>query len=214
MSETTKYYPIMLNLRGRHCLVVGGGQVATRKVQGLLECGAKVTVVAPRLAMEMAVLVEDGDLTFEARDYAPGDLDGKCLVIAATDDAAVNAEVFRDAEARALPVNVVDAPALCSFIVPAIHRDGDLCVAVSTGGRSPGAAAQIRDDIASSLGPGYGEYLALIGEARNKLKESVNDPAQRRALLARLTDGRLLDLLRRGDADGARELIQKWLSLE
>ncbi len=214
MSDTVDYYPIMMDLQDRDCLVVGGGQVATRKVQGLLQCGARVTVVAPSLAPELAALVESGSICFQDRDYVPSDMEGKSLAIAATDDRAVNQEVSREAKARSIPVNVVDQPGLCSFIVPAIHRDGDLCVAVSTGGRSPGAAAQIRDEIARSLGPGYGDYLALVGEARNKLKEFCTDPARRRAALAKLTDGRLLDLVRRGDAHRAKELIQEWLSSE
>ena len=214
MTESIDYYPILMDLRGRNCLVVGGGHVASRKVQGLLQCGARVTVVAPRLAPELAAMAESGAVLLQARDYEPSDMEGQCLVIAATDDAAVNEEVSREAQARAIPVNVVDRPAFCSFIVPAIHRDGDLCVAVSTGGRSPGAASQIRDEIARSLGPGYRDYLVLIGEARNKLKESCTDPARRRAALAKLTDGRLLDLIRRGDAHGAKELIQTWLSSE
>ena len=133
MPEEKRYYMACLDLEGRDVLVVGGGPVALEKVEGLLTCGARVTVVAPEIAVELERL----DLTLHRREYRTADLDGRFLVVAATSTTSVNRQVFADAEARGLLCNVVDVPELCSFILPAVHRVDPIAVAISTGGASP-----------------------------------------------------------------------------
>ena len=138
-----------LDLEGRRCLVVGAGSVGLEKASGLVECGARVTVVAPRAIEGFAAL----DVELLTREYEPADLEGRFLVIAATSNEALNRRVFADAEARGLLCNVADVPELCSFILPAVHREGPIAVAVSTGGASPALAQLLRNRIATQIGP-------------------------------------------------------------
>ncbi|MGC8833742.1 MAG: precorrin-2 dehydrogenase/sirohydrochlorin ferrochelatase family protein, partial [Armatimonadota bacterium] len=128
------YYPVFLDLRGKRVLVVGGGQVALRKVKSLLECGAEVLVVAPEAVPDLQQMARDGRIRLVSREYTEVDLEGASLVISATDSRDVNQRVSADAQARGVFVNVVDDPELCSFIVPSVMRRGELVVAVSTGG--------------------------------------------------------------------------------
>ena len=148
-----------LDLTGRSCLVVGGGTVALEKILGLLDCGARVTVVAREVSDAVAGLpVELHERAYESRD-----LDGRFLVVAATNDEALNRHVHADAEARSLLCNVVDVPALCSFILPAVHRVDPIAIAVSTGGASPALAKRLRDEIAKVVGE---EHAVLARELR------------------------------------------------
>ena len=149
-----RYYMACVDLRGRSVLVVGGGAVAVEKVHGLLDCEADVTVVAPRVDDELRRL----PLRVEQRMFREDDVDGRLLVVAATDDRAVNARVSRAAAERSLLCNVADDPELCSFILPAIVRRDPILVGVSTGGASPALAQRIRSDIAALVGP---EHAAL-----------------------------------------------------
>jgi siroheme synthase-like protein len=158
MSET-RYYMACLDLGGRDVLVVGGGRVATEKAQGLLECDARVTVVAPQVDDELMRLQVD----VERRPFEDADVDGRFAVIAATDDRAVNARVSRAAAERATLCNVADDPELCSFILPAIVRRDPIVVGVSTGGASPALAQRLRADIAQIVGP---EHAALARRLR------------------------------------------------
>ncbi|HXF99089.1 MAG TPA: bifunctional precorrin-2 dehydrogenase/sirohydrochlorin ferrochelatase [Gaiellaceae bacterium] len=154
-----RYYPAFLDLEGRSCLVVGGGPAALEKTRGLLACGARVTVVAPRVVDELGAL----DVELLPRRYRSSDLEGRFLVVAATSDPELNRRVFADAEARALLCNVVDVPELCSFILPAVARRGPIALAVSTGGASPALAQRLRDDLAAAIGP---EHVALARRLR------------------------------------------------
>jgi siroheme synthase-like protein len=154
-----RYYIACLDLEGRSALVVGGGPVALEKAQGLLECGASVTVVAPEAVHELLSL----PVEWLARGYHSSDLRGRLLVVAATSSAPLNRRVFAEAEARGVFCNVVDVPELCSLILPAVHREGPIAVAVSTGGASPALAQRIRDDVAALVGP---QHAALAEELR------------------------------------------------
>ena len=143
-------------------LVVGAGRVAHEKASGLLDCGAAVTVVAPEIAPEVAAL----PVELVPRKYRSSDLDGRYLVVAATADRGVNESVFADAEARALLCNVVDVPDLCSFILPALHREDPITVAISTGGASPVLAQRLRDDIAQVVRPEHAALAVRLRELR------------------------------------------------
>ena len=130
----TPFYIACLRLDGRRCLVVGGGEVGLEKVEGLLACGADVTLVAPDAGPELEELAREGSIRWEQRAFGPADLEGSFLAIASTDDTDVNIRVYEEAEARAMLVNVVDVPPLCNFILPAIVRTGPLAIAISTAG--------------------------------------------------------------------------------
>jgi len=156
---TARYYMACLDLEGRSVLVVGGGRVALEKVQGLHDCGAHVTVVAPETAPELRAL----PVEWLERRYQSADLRGRFLVVAATSSTPLNRRVYADAESRGVFCNVVDVPELCSLILPAVHREGPIAVAVSTGGASPALAQRIRDDVAALVGP---QHAALAEELR------------------------------------------------
>jgi siroheme synthase-like protein len=190
------YYPIFLEMKGRPCLVVGGGQVAQRKVEGLLAAEAAVTVVSPGLTPEMAALKEERRIEHRSRGYQPGDLDGFAIAVAATDDAATNERVAREARAKGVWVNVVDEPEQCDFILPSVIRRGDVVLAISTGGLSPALARWLREELEGYLSEDFDRLARLLAETRRELRESGVSPdaeAWQRAI-----DGRLRDLLSAG----------------
>ncbi|MFH7321121.1 bifunctional precorrin-2 dehydrogenase/sirohydrochlorin ferrochelatase [Desulfurivibrio sp. D14AmB] len=155
-----------MQLARRPCVVVGGGAVARRKVEGLLACEAAVTVISPRLDGELERLRQAGALRWLAREYREGDLAGAFLVIAATDDEGVQARVHAEAERDNLLLNVADVPKWCNLILPAVVRRGDLSLAVSTGGASPALAARLRRELEDSYGDEYRVLLALLAALR------------------------------------------------
>jgi precorrin-2 dehydrogenase/sirohydrochlorin ferrochelatase len=199
-------YPVLLDLAGRSCLVVGGGRVALGKVRGLLAADALVTVVAPAVIEELASL--DG-VTIERRPYEAGEVAGHRLVIAATDEPAVNHQVFLDGEAAGVWVNSADDPANCAFTLPAVVRRGPITVAVSTGGHSPALSSWLRDQFAAELGPEYEILLQLLAERREALR-SEGIPTEGLSWKNALDSG-MLDLVREGRVAEARELLQACL---
>jgi siroheme synthase-like protein len=172
----TRYYMACLDLRGRDCLVVGGGRVATEKVEGLLDCGAVVTVVAPEIDDELREL----PVTIVERRFARSDVVGRFLVIAATNARSVNAAVSRAAEERSTPCNVADDPELCSFILPAIVRQDPIVVGVSTGGASPALAQRLRRDIGELVGPEHAQLARRLESLRPWAKRALPTYAERR----------------------------------
>jgi len=200
-------YPVNLVLDGRQCLVVGGGKIALRKVEGLLTCGARVRVVAPRIDQELRALTA---VTFDERRWEPDDLAGVWLVIAATDDPAVNGAVYDAGQRAGIWVNGADDPANCSFTLPSVVRRGDLQVAVSTGGRSPALASWLRRRFEGQIGPEYAVLLDILASERDGLKaagRSTEGLDWNSAL-----DSDMLDLIRTGDLARARERLQTCLS--
>jgi precorrin-2 dehydrogenase / sirohydrochlorin ferrochelatase len=194
------YYPIFLNLQGKRCLVVGGGEVASRKVQGLLEAGAGVVVVSPALTEPLLALAQQGAIQHAARPFQDNDVAGCALVIGATNQPAVNDAVCQAARQRGIWVNIVDTPAACDFIAPAIVRRGALQIAISTAGNSPTLAQRIRAQLEQTYGPEYAELLAWLGQERERIRRQVVDPAARKAHYAQLVD----DILER---PGVGELV-------
>jgi siroheme synthase-like protein len=190
-------YPIVLTgLAGRCCVVVGGGAVAARKAQALVEAGARPVVIGPELGPEVEAMAVAGQVQIERRCYRPGDLAGAALAIAATGDRQVNAAVAEEARQRGVLVNVVDDPALCTFTLPAVVRRGDLLVAISTGGQSPAFARHLREMLEEIIDPAYGELLALVGSLRPRVLSRVLRERQLQ-VWKRLLDGELLAILRR-----------------
>lgn len=203
------YYPIAVDLTDKKVLVVGGGTVALRKVQTLIEFGARVTVVAPDVVPEIDHLSEEVDI--RRRGYEKGDLAGAILAIAATDDREVNTRVSEDARAANIPVNVVDVPDLCSFIVPATVRRGDLTISISTAGKSPALARLVREKIEEVFGPEYGEFAEIMGEMRELAKGKIDNQPEREKVFKKMLNSEMLELLREGRRDDARALALEML---
>ena len=167
-----RYYPINLDIKGRRCLVVGGGAVGTRKVHTLLQCGADVTVISPQATNELSVLAEAGDIAMQKREYSSTDLEGIFLVIGATDDETLNRQVSADAQSRNLLCNIADRPAVCNFILPSIVHRGDLVITVSTSGKSPALAKKLRKALERQFGIEYADLLNLsYHRFRGKLRK-------------------------------------------
>jgi len=179
---SASYYMACLDLRGRRCVVVGGGGVGLEKAKGLLACGADVLVVSLRFRKELCAL----DATLRRGAYRQSDLDEAFLVIAATSDRSTNEQVHRDAEARGMLCNVADVPDLCNFILPAVHREGPIAVAVSTGGASPALAKRIRSDVAAIVTPEHAELARKLAEMRPSVKERYPSYEERRAFFESL----------------------------
>jgi siroheme synthase-like protein len=197
-------YPVSLDVSSRSCLVVGGGRVAARKARALLDCRAAVTVIAPSLGDDMEALVPSLH-GVERREYGEGDASTYRLVVTATGIPEVDGAVYADAEAAGVWINSADDLAHCSFILPAVHRDGAVTVSVSTGGLSPALASWLRTRVASGCGDGLGILAQLLGEARANLKRAGlrSDSVD----WARLLDGPLLELIRAGEIDNARATV-------
>ncbi|HLJ54983.1 MAG TPA: bifunctional precorrin-2 dehydrogenase/sirohydrochlorin ferrochelatase [Chthonomonadaceae bacterium] len=181
-------YPAFLRVAGRLCVVVGGGRVAQRKAIGLMEAGAIVRIVSAAATARLRELADGGALEWKAERYRPELLDGALLVVAATNDRAVNAQVAADADRLHVLANIVDAPERSGFITARAVRRGELCVGISTGGASPMLAARLAGQIDSQLGPEYGEFVELLGEVRSRVKRMTGDRAVRRAALAAVLD--------------------------
>ncbi len=205
----TPFYIACLRLKGRRCLVVGGGQVGLEKVEGLLACDGDVTVVAPEARPELVQLALEGSIRWERRQYRPEDLDGCLIAIAATSNTEVNIRVFEDAEQRAMLVNVVDVPPLCNFILPAIVRTGPLAVAISTAGASPALAKRMKREIAELFGEPYALLAVLLNDARGWAKATLATYQDRKEFFESIVNGQPdpIELLRAGDVDAVRDLI-------
>jgi siroheme synthase-like protein len=182
-------------------------------VCGLLDAGAEVTLISSAADPEIERLARSGRVRWHAREYRPGDLEAAFLAIACPLDRARNAEIWAEAEARGIPLNAVDDAPHCSFILPAIHRQGDLVIAVSSSGKSPALASRIRDRIARELGPAYARFLDLLGRLRPEVAERFPALERRRQIWYRLVDSRALDLLDAGQPEAAlaelRSIVEK-----
>lgn len=201
------YYPLLLDLAGKTCVIVGGGAVAGRKAQSLLEAGARVVLVAPELAETARELYEAGQVEWRAEPYHAGHLAGAALVIAATDNQEVNHRARDDARTRGVFINVVDQPELCDFIVPSVLRRGDLIIAISTSGASPAVAKRLREGFEKEFGPQWAEFLTMMKEARERALAGGGGQKEREERFNRLADGPLLEMARRGDLAGVKRLI-------
>jgi precorrin-2 dehydrogenase / sirohydrochlorin ferrochelatase len=200
-----KTYPIcLINLSKRRVLVIGGGQVALRKVLGLLDADASLHLISPKITKELEELSQAGKLDWSQRNYRPGDLDGVFLVIAATDDPAVNQAVWEEAQQESCLINVVDDPARCNFILPALARRGDLTLAVSSGGNSPALSRRIREKLEDEYGPEFGHLTAILGDLRPDLLASYPPGEKRLQAALRLIDSELMDVLKQDGYAQAR----------
>lgn len=209
-----RYYPVYLDIKGRHCLVVGGGQVGSRKVNTLLKCGAKVTVISPKATSQLADLADQGRIELKQRDYRSSDLDKAFLVIGATDDTVFNRQIHRDAEAAQRLCNIADQPDLCNFVLPSIINQGDLSIAISTAGKSPAFAKHLRRQLEGQFGPEYGRMLDLMGEIRKRLLAAEHAPEAHKPLFEQLIQSGLLAMIKAKDHTGINALLKEVLGPE
>lgn len=205
------YLPIFFDVRGKPCLLVGGGEVAARKAALLNRAGAQLIVVAPEARDDVVALAQSSHGEYHARKFVAADLDGVHLVIAATSDTAVNAEISELADARKLPVNVVDQPPLCRFIVPAIVERAPITIAISTGGNSPVLTRELKERIETAVPRGYGDFAHLLGSWRDEVKAAIPDDKQRTRFWESLMSGEVASLVFQGKTDAAKTAYQQQL---
>ncbi|GAB6157771.1 bifunctional precorrin-2 dehydrogenase/sirohydrochlorin ferrochelatase [Desulfotomaculum varum] len=188
--------------------MVGGGQVAERKVGSLLECGARVVLVSPEVTPAIEEWAGQGKLELRRRAYQTSDLTGVFLVFAATNRSEINRKVAEECLARNLAVNVVDDPDACNFYVPSVIRRGQLAIAVSTGGASPALAARIRRQLEQQFGPEYQEFMEILADVRSQVLQEVTDIEQRKKIFTHLVESDILELLRKKKYDQVKERIK------
>ncbi|MEI7869296.1 MAG: siroheme synthase CysG [Candidatus Methylumidiphilus sp.] len=206
------YLPLFFKLTGQPCLIVGGGEVASRKTATLRRAGAKVTVVSPQLTLSLVELRDQGQIKWREKPFAPEDVEGYKLVIGATSMRSVNEQVFQASHARNIPVNVVDCPELCSFIFPSIIDRSPIVAAISSGGASPVLARLLRAKLEALIPPGYGSLARLAGRFRQKVKQAIADGELRRRFWEDALQGDVADLALAGrEEDAALRLEQRLL---
>ena len=206
-------YPInLVGLEDRRCIVVGGGEVAQRKVESLLEAGAeRVVVISPGLTHKLGALLQAKRIEHRPRGYQPGDLEGAFVVIAATDDPTVNRNVWQEAQERCLLINVVDDPDRCNFFVPSVVRRGDLTISICTGGQDPALSARLRQELEPRFGREYAAFLEIAGALRDRVGRELSGRARLRFWYA-LADSEILALLKEGKRQEAERLANDILA--
>jgi siroheme synthase-like protein len=204
------YYPLFLDITDKRCVVVGGGAVALRKVNMLLDHGAKVQVISPEICADLEGLADQGIIMTQGREYQTGDLEGAFVAIAATNNNHTNEQVANEAVAQGVLINVVDVPQLSNFIVPSYIRRGDLTVAISTNGKSPALSRKIRTELEKTFGEEYAQLTSVVEEVRFELKQngvSVTAEGWQKALDLES----LLELLRSGQRSEVKKELLKIL---
>jgi len=202
-----KYYPVHLDINDRNCLVVGGGGVGTRKVKTLLDCGARVPLVSPKVSPQLRDLAASGDIILKERSYQSDDLSNMFLVIGATDDEKLNKQISSDANQLNTLCNIADRPDVCNFILPSIvHRD-DLVITISTSGQSPAMAKKLRKSLENQFGKEYGTLLRLMGAIRKKLLQQAHEPEAHRPLFEQLINSDLIGMIQENKNDDINALL-------
>ena len=186
MGNDLAFFPMLVNLQGKKCLVVGAGKVAAVKIAGLLQHGAQVEVVSPRAAQSVRDLAKAGALVWRRRSFSPRDVDGAFLAVAATNSSRINGAVFRACAAQGILCNSVDDPERCDFFYPAVVRRGPLQIAISTGGRSPALAARLRRELEGQFGPEWSAWVEHLGKLRRNLIKAKMPAALRGRRLKQL----------------------------
>jgi len=202
-----QYYPVFLDIKDRNCLVVGGGDVGTRKVEMLLECGAAVTVVSIDATKKLKRFLKDGRITLVKRAYKPSDLEGSFLVIGATNDEQLNQQLSMDAKKRRLLCNIADRPAACNFILPAIVQQGNLVLAISTSGKSPAFAKKLRKDLEKQFGEAYATFLDLMGAIRSHLLQEKHAPEQHKPFFQKIIQSDIISWIQNGQYEKIDRLL-------
>ncbi|RXT07806.1 bifunctional precorrin-2 dehydrogenase/sirohydrochlorin ferrochelatase [Ammoniphilus sp. CFH 90114] len=195
-----KNYPMMMKLTGQRLVVIGGGRVAERKIRGFVNTGAEITVISPECTDSIKSWAALGKLKYIAREFQEEDLHGASFIIAATNDPEVNVQIYQAKRAYQW-INVVDRPDLCTFTVPSLVTRGDLQIAISTGGKSPGLSRKMRKQMESWIGQEYGEYLEFLGQQRKEILGLDLLPDVKRSLLTAMLDDRFLQWTKEGNLE-------------
>jgi siroheme synthase-like protein len=207
MAKRFPWYPIFIDVEDHDVVIIGGGEVCARKAETMMRYGARVTIASPEFTPEIEGWAKDGKLTLRRKRYEPGDLDGASIVIASTDDTAVNEQIAADCRRRRIPVNVVDVTPLCEFIVPAIIDKGSVTLAVSTGGKSPALARTLKEDLQRLIGPEYTEVNDVLGTLRESAKRVLPTDVDRKRFFDGILASGILDMLRQGRRREAYQAI-------
>lgn len=202
------FFPVSIDLRGRRCLIIGGGRVAARKAENLLKYGCQVVIVSPDCEIQIRKWAQEGLITYLEREFLAEDLDGSFLVFIATNDEALNSSISTLCRERGILVNAVDDPPHCDFYVPALIRRGSLTLAISTEGKSPAFARKLRRELEEIITDDYGKFVEILGAQREYIKENIADIEERKALFEKLVYSDILDLLKAGEEETAREKVQ------
>ena len=208
------YFPIFLDLSDHNVVVIGGGEVAERKVKNLLAYGCEIYIVSPRLTPHLRQLVAKGKVHHLSDESLDRLLDDAFMLIAATDDAKVNTETASQAKERGILVNVVDKPEECTFIMPSIVKRGDLQIAISTAGKSPALAKKIRKQMDGMFGPEYCLFLELLGLLRSKILAQGRASSKNEVIFRQLVDSDLLELIKKGNWEGVSATLTSILGAD
>jgi precorrin-2 dehydrogenase / sirohydrochlorin ferrochelatase len=208
-ADIMSYYPIGLDISGKRCLVIGGGEVGERKVERLLEFGARVTVVGRDLTPALAELRQKGTIDHIPGDYEQKLLKGAFLVIGATDDNSVNERIFRDARKKGVLANIVDDPDRCDFVLPALCRQGELVITVATGGKSPALAKKLRQDLEGRYGPEYEVLLKIMGEIRGGIIGRGEGSDENRKIFEAIVGSDILDHIRKANWKKVEAIVKR-----
>lgn len=202
------FYPVHLNISGMRCVVVGGGEVAERKVARLLECGADVVLVGKTITQKLEAMKREGRIDHIPDDYRSDYIEGAFLVIGATDRDEINEEIYLDSKERNVLVNIVDDPERCQFIVPSQVRRGDLLISISTGGKSPALARRLRENLEGKYGHEYKILLDIMGRLRGKIIASGSSPEANKDVFESILDTDILRYIREGDWNRVRKTVR------
>ncbi|MBW2612813.1 MAG: bifunctional precorrin-2 dehydrogenase/sirohydrochlorin ferrochelatase [Deltaproteobacteria bacterium] len=191
-----KYFPVFLDINARNCLVIGGGSVGTRKALALVESGANVTVISPAVTDTLKSLARRGTINLKTRTYCSADMEGMFLVFGATNQETLNRQIYQDAERLNMLCNIADRPAVCNFILPATVKRGDLVIAISTSGKSPAFAKELRKHLETQFGDEYATLLTLMGGIRSLLLKEKHAPEEHKPIFNRIIQSGIIDLIK------------------
>jgi precorrin-2 dehydrogenase/sirohydrochlorin ferrochelatase len=201
-----KYYPVFLDIRDKICVIIGGGEVALRKAERLLNCSAKVSVISPKLTPELAALKDKKLISHIAAEYSGDLIAGAALIIGATDDEKTNARISRDARAKGIPVNIVDDPQKCDFILPSVVQRGDLAITIGTGGKSPALARHLREELEATYGEEYAILLNILGNLRTKMEKNAGSGKD---WFDSLMNAGILEFIKNKDIKKVKDIVKK-----
>ncbi len=202
-------FPIILNIIDKDCLVVGGGKVALRKIKSLLQAGAKIRVISPEFLSDINKLAENNLIKLFKKNFEEKDIGCPFLVISATNNIDINKKVAEMCFNRNIPVNVIDDPSLCTFQIPAVVKRGDLNIAVSTGGKSPMLAANLRKKLEGQFGVEYEIYIKILGDVRKRVLNEIPDEDKRKSIFKKIIQSDLLELIKKGEESRIKERIEE-----
>lgn len=206
-----KYYPMMLNIENKECVIIGGGDIAYRKILELIEYGASITLVSPSINEDIKVLVDNKSINYIQDIYDKAYVENTYIVVASTNDSRVNNQIFRDCSKRKILVNVVDDPKNCSFIVPSKIKRGDLTIAISTNGKSPTLSRSIREELEKKYDEHYEVFLNILGDVRQEVMRKVKDYSKKKEIFNAIMKEDYLTKLKLFGEEIVRKEINEYL---